>query len=92
VTLTSGTEYWFGNSGTTDAGQFGFEMTSTAPTGSQLYRLGIFPPTDQWRLSPVTLAFQLTAVPEPSTWAMMLLGFAGLGFLAYRKRPVDATA
>ena len=26
-----------------------------------------------------------TPVPEPSTWAMMLLGFAGLGFLAYRK-------
>ena len=24
--------------------------------------------------------------PEPATWAMMLLGFAGLGFLAYRKR------
>jgi hypothetical protein len=24
------------------------------------------------------------AVPEPSTWAMMLLGFAGLGFLGYR--------
>jgi hypothetical protein len=24
-------------------------------------------------------------VPEPSTWAMMLLGFAGLGFAAYRK-------
>jgi PEP-CTERM motif len=26
-----------------------------------------------------------SAVPEPSTWAMMLLGFAGLGFLGYRK-------
>jgi uncharacterized protein (TIGR03118 family) len=26
-----------------------------------------------------------TAVPEPSTWAMMLLGFAGLGFVAYRR-------
>jgi hypothetical protein len=26
------------------------------------------------------------AVPEPSTWAMMLLGFAGLGFLAHRRR------
>jgi hypothetical protein len=25
------------------------------------------------------------AVPEPSTWAMMVLGFAGLGFLSYRK-------
>jgi PEP-CTERM motif len=23
--------------------------------------------------------------PEPSTWAMMLLGFAGLGFAAYRR-------
>jgi hypothetical protein len=25
------------------------------------------------------------AVPEPSTWAMMILGFAGIGFLAYRR-------
>jgi hypothetical protein len=25
-------------------------------------------------------------VPEPSTWAMMLLGFAGLGFASYRHR------
>jgi PEP-CTERM motif len=26
-----------------------------------------------------------TAVPEPSTWAMMILGFAGVGFMAYRR-------
>ena len=26
-----------------------------------------------------------SSVPEPSTWAMMLLGFAGLGFVGYRK-------
>jgi hypothetical protein len=25
-------------------------------------------------------------VPEPSTWAMMILGFAGIGFLAYRRK------
>jgi hypothetical protein len=25
------------------------------------------------------------AVPEPTTWAMLLIGFAGLGFVAYRK-------
>ena len=24
-------------------------------------------------------------VPEPSTWAMMILGFAGIGFMAYRR-------
>ena len=28
----------------------------------------------------------VAAVPEPSTWAMMILGFCGLGFLAYRKK------
>jgi hypothetical protein len=26
------------------------------------------------------------SVPEPSTWAMMILGFAGLGYMAYRRR------
>jgi uncharacterized membrane protein len=26
-----------------------------------------------------------TTIPEPSTWAMMLAGFAGLGFLGYRQ-------
>jgi len=26
------------------------------------------------------------AVPEPSTWAMMILGFFGLGFMAYRRK------
>ena len=30
-------------------------------------------------------AFSVTAAPEPSTWAMMLTGFVGLGFLGYRK-------
>jgi hypothetical protein len=33
------------------------------------------------------IAFQMevsgTAVPEPSTWAMMLAGFAGLGLLSW---------
>lgn len=28
----------------------------------------------------------VAAVPEPSTWAMMILGFAGVGFMAYRRR------
>jgi PEP-CTERM motif len=28
----------------------------------------------------------VSAVPEPSTWAMMILGFAGVGFMAYRRK------
>jgi hypothetical protein len=32
-----------------------------------------------------TIGTEGTMVPEPSTWAMMLAGFAGLGFLGYRK-------
>lgn len=28
----------------------------------------------------------VTAVPEPATWAMMILGFAGVGFMAYRRK------
>jgi PEP-CTERM motif len=28
----------------------------------------------------------VAAVPEPSTWAMMVLGFAGVGFMVYRRR------
>jgi probable HAF family extracellular repeat protein len=36
----------------------------------------------------VSTAFLLTPVPEPSTWAMMLLGFAGLGFVGRRRRRV----
>ena len=30
--------------------------------------------------------FTSSAVPEPSTWAMLLVGFAGLGFAGYRSR------
>ena len=38
-----------------------------------------------------TLTFEssldtVAAVPEPSTWAMLLLGFIGIGFMAVRKR------
>ena len=29
----------------------------------------------------------IVPVPEPSTWALMLLGFAGLGYAGWRRRP-----
>jgi hypothetical protein len=36
--------------------------------------------------SPSVLQLQVAAVPEPSIWAMMILGFAGVGFMAYRRK------
>jgi len=39
-------------------------------------------------LSEVTFS---SAVPEPSTWMMLIAGFAGMGFMAYRRRRGSAT-
>ena len=37
------------------------------------------------RLVAASTGVSVGGVPEPSTWAMMLLGFAGLGFLVHRR-------
>jgi len=29
---------------------------------------------------------QISAIPEPTTWAMMIIGFCGLGMMAYRRK------
>ena len=39
-----------------------------------------------------TFTSATSAIPEPSTWAMMLIGFAGLGYAGYRRaRAAHAT-
>jgi hypothetical protein len=43
---------------------------------------GPFPNAGFWTASFPTVA----PVPEPSTWAMMILGFCGIGFMAYRRK------
>jgi hypothetical protein len=41
----------------------------------------------------LTLAQGSTAaVAEPSTWAMMILGFAGVSFMAYRRSRKESLA
>jgi hypothetical protein len=37
-----------------------------------------------------TFTGAVAAVPEPSTWAMMILGFGGVGFMAYRRKSKPA--
>ena len=38
------------------------------------------------------LQMEVDPVPEPSTWAMMLVGFAGLGFAGWRGSRTTASA
>jgi hypothetical protein len=47
-----------------------FDLTLSDATGAQVSFVEI----------------EVAAVPEPSTWAMMILGFAGIGFVAYRRK------
>jgi hypothetical protein len=42
-------------------------------------------PHSEFGLGTITFALA-SAVPEPSTWAMMIVGFAGVGFAAYRRK------
>jgi hypothetical protein len=32
------------------------------------------------------VSYTVSAVPEPATWAMMILGFLGIGLISYRRR------
>jgi PEP-CTERM motif len=44
-----------------------------------------FGPTDDGLIQ-ATFTSVAGAVPEPATWAMMILGFVGIGAMAYRRR------
>ncbi len=55
-----------------------YDLTSTPYINDPESPPGAFP-TD------LIFTATLTVVPEPSTWAMMMLGLAGLGFAGYRK-------
>lgn len=70
VTINAGPTYTFGNLTLTALGQT-FPDAPPFPGG----------------ISELSQSFALaSAVPEPSTWAMMILGFVGLGFMAYRRK------
>lgn len=51
-----------------------------------------YPGNPAWTGPAADANLTLTAVPEPSTWAMMALGFAGLGFAGYRTSRKSAAA
>lgn len=40
--------------------------------------------------SGLNVQFLTAGVPEPATWALMILGFLGIGFVAYRRKATSA--
>lgn len=63
-------------------------LTLAAPAGANELLLGINDNVyaDNTGSLQVSVTEVASAVPETSTWAMMLLGFLGVGFLAFRRR------
>lgn len=63
--------------------QYSFNVTATGNDtfGINYVDAPSFLAFDSFSVTNVT-----SAVPEPSTWAMMILGFCGVGFMAYRKK------
>ena len=64
-------------------GSLNITVTDLAPSGSSLAGF-------EYSTFANTLPIPVAAVPEPSTWAMMILGFAGIGFIAYRRKSKPA--
>ena len=82
--MTPGVYTWSWGSGA-DADSFILEIVTPtfAPDGTPLANNSILSTLPL----PTSETFPLSiAAPEPSTWAMMLIGFAGLGYAALRRK------
>jgi hypothetical protein len=64
--------------------QFAGPVLFTGPVTAPVFTEGTFA-LPSIVSGPATITIS-AAVPEPSTWAMMVVGFAGIGALVYRRR------
>ena len=62
--------------------QLAFDIGTTAYTGLATV-IGV---DGAQEITTITFNPLVNAVPEPSTWAMMIFGLCGLGFVAYRRK------
>jgi hypothetical protein len=77
-------QYFLDGSGIRFTDAAGTQISFFNQSNNGMYRVNTISPGSSEYVSVTTSA--VSAVPEPSTWAMMILGFCGLGFIAYRKK------
>ena len=66
--------------------QLAFDIGTTAYTGLATV-VGV---DGNQEITTISFNPVVAAVPEPSTWAMMILGFVGVGFMTYRRKSKPA--
>jgi hypothetical protein len=100
--VTTGAVGATGASRTADGNEIDFSFSSLSGSGAHTGNFQIFTNATNWadpfgsfydannNVFSIDIAGPAPAVPEPSTWAMMILGFAGVGFMAYRRKSKPA--
>jgi Protein of unknown function (DUF642)/PEP-CTERM motif len=77
-TAPSSGSYW------TQWGHYSYSFVANASSVTFQFQ-DILPTTNGYDLGLDSVTMTGSTVPEPATWALMLLGFAGLAFAGYRK-------
>jgi hypothetical protein len=93
-TFTLGTSGFTLSTVVFDSGVFNDITVSASLPGGRAGTISLFTtstfsydnPVDDHLSSGTVTAELASPVPEASTWAMMILGFLGVGFMAYRKK------
>jgi hypothetical protein len=75
--------YFLDGSGINISNTAGLNVNFFDQSNNGLYRVNVM---NQLITGYVTATSSVASVPEPSTWAMMILGFVGVGFMAYQHK------
>jgi hypothetical protein len=83
IALAADTRYWIELSTSTGSLEWAYTAANDGIGVANEYNFSAGSVSANQAFTPYQMRIG-SAVPEPSTWALMLAGFAGLGFVGYR--------